>query len=299
MKVLSADVVVRNAQLEGTVLRTTNEGACVFFDDGCVLHRELGSMGKPGGCRRFPFRLVATPLGGRVVTEHRCPCRTMGDRPPVSLAEAESSLRDEGARIRRDHVVSDRIKRTRKRTMSFAAYAREEAQWIARILAGEDPREVLEAQPLPPLTEVAWSDVAHEYRSRIDGSACGDALAWFGDVLLEMTGSESKSIRNRPWSAAYDRAQSRSPRAEKMDDVLADWLADAVWSMDWSLVASLETGRAELVTRWFVARRIAEKLRSIGVREDRAAAEGVTVVEIVGASGLWQSILRSSDRVPR
>ena len=33
---------------------------------------------KPVGCKRFPYGLLNTPDGGRVTTEHRCPCRTLG-----------------------------------------------------------------------------------------------------------------------------------------------------------------------------------------------------------------------------
>src|SRR5262249_40171210 len=58
LRVLSPDVAVHNAQLDAVVLRVTPRGECVFFDQGCALHRALGPMGKPGGCRRFPFRLV-------------------------------------------------------------------------------------------------------------------------------------------------------------------------------------------------------------------------------------------------
>lgn len=293
---LAPQVVAYNAQLEAEVLTTTETGACVFYDEGCALHRELGPMGKPGGCRRFPFRLVATPVGGRIVTEHRCPCRTMGDRPPLSMQEAEEAVRDEAGRIRRDMRVGDRLHRTRKATMSFSSYAREEASWLARILAGEDVGAVLDAEPFPPIAEATWTDVAHEMRSRLDGTACSEALAWFGDVILDLHGTKIRSLRRRPWAPAFDRAQARTPKAGRADDVLGDWAADALWSIDWAQVASLKTGRADLVTRATVARTITEKLRRSGVRADRAAAEAVMIVEIAAASGLWGSVLRSIDR---
>jgi hypothetical protein len=300
LRVLSPHIVVHNEALDAEVLLVTERGACVFFDDGCSLHRQLGSKGKPGGCRRFPFRLVSTPSGGRVVTEHRCPCRTMGERLPVSLEEAEASLHDEGGRVRCDTRVGDRVKRTPKTRVAFSSYAREEAKWLARLLAGEPVPQVLDAEPLPPMSEATWTDVAHDYRSRIDGSACGDAQAWFGDVLLEMTGTTLRSVRNRPWAPAFDRAEKRTPKKGDADEILSDWAADAVWALDWTQSsASAQTGRADVVTRWTIARRIMDKLRKAGAREDRAAAEAVTIVEIAGASGVWPSVLRAIDRTAR
>ena len=299
LRVMSDEIVVWNAQLEAPVLRTTDRGGCVFLlDSGCALHAELGARSKPGGCRRFPYRLVATPVGGRVVTEHRCPCRTLGDRPPIDLADAEESLRDEGGRLQADTRVPHRLKRTRKLRMTFHSYAALEADWIARILAGEDPLDVLDAEVLSPLPDVSWIDVAHNLRARIDGSACGDALAWFGDVLLSLADPKFKTrtVRNRPWAPAFDRAEARSPAVQSAESVLADWLVDALWSLDWVLVGSLEAGRCELGTRWVVAREITARLRALGVRPDRAAAEAVSIVEIAGASGVWGSVVREIDR---
>jgi hypothetical protein len=299
LRVMSDAIVVWNAQLEAPVLRTTEKGGCVFLvEAGCALHAELGTRAKPGGCRRFPYRLVATPAGGRVVTEHRCPCRTLGDRPPIDLVDAEASLLDEGNRLQADQRVPHRLKRTRKLRMSFHSYAALEATWIERILAGEDPLVVLEAEVLSPLPDISWIDVAHNLRARIDGSACGDALAWFGDVLLSLAEPtfKTRAPRNRPWAAAFDRAEARSPDARTADAVLADWLADALWSLDWVTVASLDAARCELGTRWVVAREITRRLQGVGLRPDRAAAEAVSIVEITGASGVWGSVVREIDR---
>src|SRR5258708_5447875 len=88
---LRSHAVERNEHLRAPVLRTA-AGRCVFLeDDGCAIHRAKGEGAKPSSCRGFPYRLIATPQGGRVVTEHRCPCRTLGDRPPIDRADAERS----------------------------------------------------------------------------------------------------------------------------------------------------------------------------------------------------------------
>jgi len=72
-------------------------GQCVHRSKrGCELHAKHGAEAKPGGCMRFPFGLISTPDGGRITTEHRCPCRTLGDRP---LIEPEDK-----APIEPDHV---------------------------------------------------------------------------------------------------------------------------------------------------------------------------------------------------
>lgn len=39
---------------DGTALRLVM-GACVFYDDGCRLHRRFGALGKPRVCRQFPW----------------------------------------------------------------------------------------------------------------------------------------------------------------------------------------------------------------------------------------------------
>src|SRR5205085_1675434 len=110
----------------------------------------------------------------------------------------------------------------------------------------------------------------HNLRSRIDGSACGDALAWFGDVLLSLADRsfKSRAARNRPWALAFDRAEARSPDEQPEGAVLADWLVDALWSLDWVLYGSLEAGRCELGTRWVIAREITARLKKLGVRPD-------------------------------
>ena len=82
------------------MLNTAADGGCVFLmgDQRCSVHAELGPEAKPEGCRRFPLGLVGTPSGGRITTEHRCPCRTMGDRPDIDPDATEPSIMDGGLR---------------------------------------------------------------------------------------------------------------------------------------------------------------------------------------------------------
>ena len=75
------------------MLNTAADGGCLFLmsDQRCSVHAQLGPEAKPDGCRRFPLGLAATPVGGRITTDHRCPCRTMGDRPEIRPDDVEPS----------------------------------------------------------------------------------------------------------------------------------------------------------------------------------------------------------------
>jgi len=294
LTLLAPGSMVRNEALHGMVVAPRN-GACGNLGaDGCTLHAEHGSMAKPSVCRRFPYRLVVTPAGRRISTEHRCPCRTMGDRPALDREDILASLRDQAGRMTADVTVGERVLISPGRRVLFSRYERVEAGLLGRLAAGEDPLEVLAATPFPALGDVSWTDVAHHYRGKLDGSACGDALAWFGDIVLGLESDEgTRKLRQRPWSASFDRAEARTPEPESPEVILADWIADELWGLEWTEHGSLAHARADLATRLVVARTIRERLQAIGVRPDRAAAEAVLVAEMAGAAPLWRSIVRA------
>ncbi|GAC1351075.1 MAG: hypothetical protein NVSMB1_00660 [Polyangiales bacterium] len=289
--------VVHNEHLQAKVLRTTIEGACVYRQtSGCAIHALHGALSKPESCRRFPYRLVATEAGGRVVTEHRCPCRTLGDRRPLDLADAEASLRVGAhgtARLEVDATVHGDVPLTAAVRVPFAEYCAIEGAMLGQLTEGEDLLQVLACEGFVSLETASWTDVGHLFRSRLDGTACSVALAWFGDALLERGGVAVRGMRDRPWSPAFDRAEARTPMVESSSSIIADWLADGIFGLDWCSRGSFDLARAELATRVTMARSIATTLRSAGVREDRAAAEAVTIVELAGASPLWESVVRS------
>jgi hypothetical protein len=275
--------VHRNEQLDEMVV-TPHDGGCAHLgEDGCRIHRDHGMAAKPGVCRRFPYRSISTPGGVRLGTEHRCPCRTMGDRPEIDLADARASTKGSF------DVKVNEIALTPDRSVSFADYLPLEAALIDRLLAGDFD---LGVEAFPSLDTATWTDVAHHYRSKLDGSACGDALAWFGDVILAMNGTRVRD-RARPWSPAFDRAEARSPAVGDPDRVLADWLADEIWALEWTARGSLLHARLDLATRLAVVRQIARKLTNAGVRPDRAAAEAVLVGELAGAAPLWQTVVNA------
>lgn len=292
---ISPGRLVRNEALRGMVVEP-RDGACSNLGpDGCAIHAAHGLLAKPSPCRRFPYRLTRTPVGRRVSTEHRCPCRTMGERPPIDLDDVLASTGDARGRLHADVAVGKTVRLDARRRVPFARYVRLEAELLDRLAAGEDPCVVLAADPFPSLAEVSWSDVAHHYRGKLDGSGCGDALAWFGDVVLALQEDAPRKLRQRPWASAFDRAEARSPAPADgiagASAVFADWLSDELWSLEWTERGTLAHARADLVTRYVVARTVAERLGAQGVRPDRAAAEGVLIGEMAGAAPLWRSVV--------
>ena len=112
-------------------------------------------------------------------------------------------------------------------------------------------------------------------------------MAWVGDTIGVLRDGDVPRTPGRPWAGAFDRAQSRSPRGASSRDVLSDWLADEVWSLKWAEDYHFALARAELATRLAIAEHICAHLRRSGARADRAAAEAVMIVEVVGESDYW------------
>ncbi len=100
---------------------------------------------------------------------------------------------------------------------------------------------------------------------------------------------------DRPWADAFDRAEAREGADRGEDEVFADWIADEIWSLDFAKKSSFDVCRAELATRLAVGRALAQHYRErYGLAEGRAAAEALTVIELVGDSEFWDEI---EDRI--
>jgi len=290
LAVVAPGLITRNENIDANVI-VVRDGACAHLGEGgCRVHDALGLLGKPSVCRRFPYRIIATPSGKRLSTEHRCPCRTLGDRPPIDLADALGSTRDAKGRLHADVKVGPRVLMAKGRSIAFAKYEALERGLLGR-LEVEDPVVVLDAEPFPELDGATWTDVAHLYRGKLDGSACGDALAWFGDMILSLHDTPLRRLRERKWAPAFDRAERRSTTAQSPESIHADWLADEIWGLEWTERGSFDKARSELVTRLAVAREITRLLTREGVRPDRAAAESVLVVEMAGAAPLFRGVV--------
>lgn len=278
---------------EDDMLRTAADGGCRFLLPNllCGIHAEKGPEHKPHGCQKFPYGLTATPLGGRVYTEHRCPCRTMGDRPALTAEAAEASLKEGNGRLDSDSDV-DRIRLDAKKSVSIEEWLSIEAPLLARLAAGQAPLEVLDARPFPKLVGARWTAIAQDFIDAKDGSRFGDAIAWFGDTVLHLVEGKAPRSPGRPWADAFDRAEARSPVARSSREVLDDWVADRLWSLKWADDGPFTLFRAEMATRVAIAESIASRLVvARGLRPDRAMAEAVMVVELVGASEHWETLV--------
>lgn len=291
VELLAPGVLVRNKDLRAPVFRTQESGACVLRSSrGCELHAVHGPQAKPSGCWRFPYGLVATPEGGRITTEHRCPCRSLGVRPAITPEGALSSLVDAAGRLSPNGRVGPRVSLALGRYVGFARYRALEAELIARLLGGEDPLQVLGKKPFGKLNGERWPDIIEGLLEDRDGTAYGEALAWFSRGLRAGLRGEKLEMGPRPWAWAFDRAEARGGRREARE-VLADWLADLLWSLDWVFsTSSFQAGLRELATLYSVASLITQRLTRARLRPDRAAAEAVMVVELARQSGAWERV---------
>lgn len=292
--------VVYNDDVEAECIAPNEAGRCVYLTPkGCHIHATEGSQAKPAGCRRFPYGLLATPEGGRVTTQLRCPCRTLGERPLLSLEDADSSLRDRAGRLESDGLVPDRIEMSERKRIPFARYSAIEAQLLVRLSSGERAERVLGAKPLPERSKGSWPITGVELFESRDATAGGEALAWFGDALLELSAGYKPPKRPRPWAPSYERSIARAKRPQAPEAMWNDWLADELWMMRWlPWGAPFDAARAELATRLAVARLTHKRLAKLGVRTDQAAAEAIMIVELISEGTLWPEVVADIVTVP-
>lgn len=279
-------------EFEDYMLRTAADGGCHFLlpNQWCSIHANQGPEHKPHGCQKFPWGITATPTGGRVYTEHRCPCRTLGDRPPLTAERALESLRERDGSLDSDCDV-EHVKLDRRRAIPFRRWEALEGPILSALANGVHPYEALSAKPFPKLGKTTWTKLGAEFIEARDGSRFGFALAWFGDTILHLVDGKPPREPLRPWADAFDRAEARSPVAREPRAVLNDFVSDHLYSLLWSVDIGYATFGAEMATRVAIAESIASRLAARGLRGDRAMAEAITIVEIVGASEHWETLV--------
>ena len=299
MRRLSPDSVVYCKDVSAPALNPCRDGACYFLrKGGCQVHAKHGAAAKPAGCRRFPYGLVGTPMGGRITTEHRCPCRTLGARPEINLEDADASLRDRAGRLEAENRMEGRLRLTRRSAVSFARYVALEARLLERLNSGERAESVLRAAPLPKLDGRTWPGIATDYFDMQDGTAGGHAVAWFGDALLSISAGHSPPQRPRPWRAAFERAASRPGGPLDPELIYNDWVADELWQFRASDWGPFDVARAELATRLAVARRLSQWLELQEVAPRQAAAEAIMMVEIATVTSVWPEAAQAIAQDP-
>ncbi|HJL04839.1 MAG TPA: YkgJ family cysteine cluster protein [Polyangiaceae bacterium LLY-WYZ-15_(1-7)] len=292
---LLSDEAVRwaeHAECHVLVMRA-DTGTCFFNgEDGlCAIHEPMDGMLKPRVCHRFPFVLTGTPEGGRVSLEHRCSCQTFGAPGPLDEATAERALRGEAGGLRPNHRVGDAVPLREGETVSFAAYRAIEEPLLARLEAGEDPRAVLDRAPFPALSEGSWGGFGEAMLDAAGETRFEMALRAVGAVIVAREGGEPEAW-GRPWTPAFDRAEARVAEPIDPGPAYARWAVDAIWSLMWTGYGTLEKVRRELCTRLAIADDLRDALVEQGVRGDRAAAEALTVVDLVGTSDWWEGAVK-------
>lgn len=289
MRALVPGSVDPHPGIDAPCMRPGGDGMCAQREGGlCGIHKRFGAAAKPDGCRRFPYGLLSTPEGGRVTTEQRCPCRTLGARPPLDLADAERSLAAPSGRLQVDHRAPTHVPVAAGQRVPFARYREVERTLIDRLLAGERAEDVLDTAPLPELHRGAWPVLAAAFYDTKDGGAGDVAARWFADALMHLCEGLTPSARPRPWAASFDKAIARGVRQEDPEQLLNDWLADELWMMRWlDWRCTFDVARAELATRLEMARYLVELLVGRGLRGDQAAAEAVMIIEIGTCSDPW------------
>jgi hypothetical protein len=263
------------------VLASRVDGTCIFREgEGCSIHARLGPSVKPATCHQFPLEWIATAAGPRVSTAHRCPCRTMGARPPLDRATVDEAF---GPAPTADRAAPATIRHAGG-TWPFAVYAAE-----------VEPTR-LEAL-LDPGRPVAGAAVAPRYLADVRGLAdeasmtrYGHGLRAFAVGLEAVLAGEPAAVRWPPWAEAFDRAEARSPDEGAPEAMLRDYLADVLWGLEWAADTTLEALEATLRLAAEVARTLAAAHPS--PRPDRAMAEAIAVVELATLSDEWRELRR-------
>ncbi len=292
LQAVDPDVVGYSDLADAHVLRMRPDGTCPFLGDtGCMLHEPMNGLIKPHPCWRFPYGLTATPTGGRITTEHRCSCRTIGrDRPEVPLEKAAQELVERDGRTRANHTVDAEVAIRRDEMIPFAEYEAIEAPMLKALLEeGARPEDVIDRQPFPNLIEGTWGAIAGGMRVVETDSRFDDALSWFG-AAIDVRDGGTMDHQARPWTESFDRVLTRVPEADDAEAMIRDWVADSLWSLYWTAYGSFEQARCEMATRLWLLRRLAQEFVSLGSREDVATAEALMIVDLVGTSEWWEGI---------
>lgn len=296
LSMISEDAFDRHEGDDAAVLMMRSDtGRCVFWSEqGCAIHSQLGSEMKPSPCIQFPYALTATPVGGRISTQHRCTCRTLGPLPPVTIEDARPCMTNAEGELKIEHAVFDEVAWSANEKISFAEYEEREAGLLGALLEGKSLMSVLDAEPFPELEGVSWPDVADQLYEFQGPSRAAVASRWFADAIAFLTDRRERTETGRPWADAFERAGNRILDPVSPNKVFGDWLADDLWSMRWTHWGSLAKARTEWATRLAIARRIAGWLDISTPKQDNiSAAEAVMIVDVIATTDPWDEVHRA------
>src|SRR5690606_27453693 len=124
----------------------------------------------------FPFEVVATPSGGRITTEHRCTCRTMGERPPVT-PEMLGDLVEASSEVHAPICIDS------TRSVDFATYEALEATLLGRLASGEAVEACLDVPALDGAPRAIFEEAAARLQGVMGKTRAAHAMGWAGDGL--------------------------------------------------------------------------------------------------------------------
>lgn len=293
-------------RLAGLRLLDQGSGSCVFLDGEarCRIYAHDGGRTKPRTCDRYPYLLVATPDGGRVGTDHRCPCRTLGERPALTAERAEGPLLTRSGRLMVDRRMSATVSigalrgapgmGTGKSRVGWKRYRAIEDALFAAI---ERDLDAALGPPFPELEDMSWPQVAGDLALDMPATKWGWACRTFAVFVGELSGGPKGQARARPWTTVFDRAEARSAPQDP-EAMLKDFVLDAIWSLEWAWRGSLARAQVDLATRVAVIRAMARHFTSHGARADRAMAEALAIAEIAGVSDAWSTVVQRMQLAP-
>ena len=118
-----------------------DDGACHFLhNNGCELHRELGSKAKPRACQLYPYLLVNSPDGYYLSLAFSCPSVLAGGGQ--ALAQAIPAIKDvmtsSSSRRAREGPSLGRVALTQNREIEWSEYLSFE-QTFLKCLSLQDP----------------------------------------------------------------------------------------------------------------------------------------------------------------
>jgi hypothetical protein len=285
------------------IVSAPESGGCTFLGPAmqCRVH---ASPARPRTCHRFPYLVTHTPDGPRLATDHRCPCRTLGERAPLDPQAAREALGDRAGRLSADRRVEGKIPLGARSRVGWARYRALEADLLEALATASGQRTVeslLGVEGMPELSIGTWEQVGIDLAQEPRASRWGECFRMFGKTLAWLACPEDERPRRlvfapRLWQASFDRAEARTAfDPNRADDLLeamyADFVADFVWGLEWVHWCSLAQLKRELAMRLRVARTFARALVLGGARPDRACAESIAMIEVVGVSPAWIGIV--------
>ena len=282
-------------------------GTCIFLEEGrCAVHTPLGGLLKPLACKQFPISLTATPDGGRITTEHKCPCRTLGDRPALTVEDARPAVTQRG-KLAPVVRVGKQVPLTHERSIPFAEYRAQESELMARVRAATSADEISQALypvAFPPLETGSWVALVGQLSALSGATRLEHVMRWLADAVVACTAASDPAASAKPgpealrgegvppWRDAFERGIERSSEALDPLAMLQDFVLDQLWAMHWFDEFPFQHFRAELATRVRLFDQLYGWLVADGLRPDQAAAEAILIVELGGSTDWWLDIAR-------